>query len=92
MPFNKETGSKAGASSSRGNDKVNNNLRELLAGTIDIVKLKSELETLDGYDYVRGTSMILTYILPALAQIQLDVTEVTVKEFIKMDAVNQDKL
>ena len=68
---------------------MNSTLRDALTGALNMEKLKTELEKLDGYDYVRGSAMILKYVLPALSNIEIELTELTVPDFLKMDKQSQ---
>ena len=88
--FNSQTGSKFGARSKRGKDSNVELLRKGLTRKLDIDELFDEIAELEVKDRVSMKVKLLSFVLPRLAQVELSIEDVTVKEYLQMSESEQD--
>ena len=84
MPWTKETAKNGGKKSKRGASKSNAILRQTIAGALSEVDLKTALKDLKGFELIRAYSLLAKYAIPALASIELDITDMSVKDYMAL--------
>ena len=84
MAWTKEAAKNGGKKSRRGSDKSNALLRKTITGALSKVDLDEALSQLEGFELIRAYSLLAKYAIPALASIELDITDMSVKDYMAL--------
>jgi len=91
MSFTKEQQSKGGANGKRGAGKVTVEMRAKFKEALESVDLITDLKAVEPGERLRIVAMLSKYVIPSLASIELEVTDVTIKQFMNMSSKEQDE-
>ena len=89
--FTKEGASRGGKKSRRGANKLTKELRAKFKMAIESVDLIADLKKVTPVDRLKMVAMLAKYVIPQLASIDLDIQDVTIKQFLKMDSQEQQE-
>ena len=84
MGFTREQMSKGGKRGKRGASKMTVEMRTKFREAIESVDLIADLKAVEPAERLRIVAMLSKYVIPALATVEVDMTDITVKQFIQM--------
>jgi len=91
MSFTKEQRAKGGANGKRGPGKVTMDMRQKFKEALESVDLITDLKAVEPGERLRIVAMLSKYVIPSLASIELEVADVTIKQFMNMSSKEQDE-
>ncbi len=91
MGFTKEQMAKGGANGKRGAGKITTDMRKKFKEAIDSVDLIADLKAIEPGDRLRIVAMLSKYVLPTLASVELDLNDLTIKQFLHMSEEEQNE-
>ncbi len=91
MGFTKEQMAKGGSRGKRGPGKITMDMRNKFKEAIDSVDLIADLKAIEPGDRLRIVAMLSKYVISTLASVELDINDLTIKQFLHMSEEEQNE-